>query len=394
MKLYAQHGHGKSDKIDRAFESELLDGVILGPVNEKPESLTGCVYKYSELQPQPDVLIDPQVYVSLLSNPKEGNLPLYEDFYESNLSIRDFTPRRIAKLVASTINFQINIPVTHLVSPTILLDSFTNRSAQIAQFLAQESLEYHSAAGDDRPLLLSFVFNESALSSSDQVTEFLDTISLYTPAGFYLVVARSAGRYQQFFPWERMAEWLLILYSLGIRNRFDVVCGYTDFLGVPACAAGATAAATGWFNTLRQFEVKRFQPSTGGAPAKERYSSAPLLNSIFLQELINCYDAGVVNEVLTNTPYDRRFRNKWPTSEDWPADISTLHHWATLRQLFDSIEGKTRQRVEQVEEKIGGAQDLYARLKGEGLQFDPATGPGHLRDWAEGLKAFRALAGL
>src|SRR5260370_42420426 len=116
MKLYAQHGYAKSDKIDRAFEDGAVNGVIFGPNNEKPESLREYVEKFAQLKPRPDILIDPQLYVSLLTNPKEGNLPLY-DYYSSNLTIRDLTPKRINSIVRSVINFQNELPVTRFISP-------------------------------------------------------------------------------------------------------------------------------------------------------------------------------------------------------------------------------------------------------------------------------------
>jgi len=396
MKLYAQHGFGKGDKIDRGFEDELLDGVIIGPNNERPDSLSACVERYSQLDSNPDIMIDPQLYVSLVSNAKEGNLPLYDQYYVSDLTLRDFTPRRIAEIVENTLDFQSRFPVTHLISPTILLESFTNRSAQIAHFLAQESVEYHDSLDDAPLLLLSYVFHENALGSHEQVTEFLDTVSLYTASGFYLVVIKPTGaQYHQMFPPERMAEWLLMIYSLSVRNRFQVVCGYTDFLSYPAAAAGATAGATGWFNTLRQFDIRRFQPSTGGRPAKERYSSAPLLNSVYLQELINCFDAGIIDRVLTRTPYDRVFRQNRPDPSDWPPDISTLHHWATLKKLFERMNEKnSRERLQILEESITAAWDLYQALQRRDLHFDPTTGYGHLRDWAEGNRLFRSHAKL
>lgn len=395
MKLYVQHGYAKSDKIDRALEHGAVEGVILGPTNEKPESLRACVERFSLLTPRPDILIDPQLYVSLLSNPREGSLPLYDAYYESNLTIRDFTPKRIAQLVKNVIDFQNSLPVTRIISPTIILDSFTNRSAQIAQFLAQSSMDYHSGLRGAPPLLLSFVFSETALASQSQVNEFLDTVTLFEAAGFYLVVARDTGQYHQILPWERMASWLLILYSLGRRNRFEVVCGYTDFLGLPAAAAGASAAATGWFNSLRQFGVKRFLPSAGGRPPKDRYSSGPLLNSIFLQELDNCYDVDLLGDVLSDTRYDRSLSKGRPSSHDWPPDVSTLHHWATLKKLIKSIVGKnTKARVEELQSLIVEAELLYGRLNKKGVQFDPGTGSSHLREWSQAITTFRGLAGL
>jgi len=64
MKLYAQHGYAKSDKLDRALNANAVDGVIFGPTNEKPDSLRECIARFAELKPAPDILIDPQIYVS------------------------------------------------------------------------------------------------------------------------------------------------------------------------------------------------------------------------------------------------------------------------------------------------------------------------------------------
>jgi hypothetical protein len=145
MKLYAQHGYGKSDKIDRGLDDQVLDGVVFGPNNERPDVLRACIERLRERNGDVDLLIDPQLYVSLLNSPKEGNLPLYEDYYVSNLTLRDFTPRRIADLSRRVLDFQRRLPVTRILSPTILLESFTDRSAQIAHFLAQEAMEYHGS---------------------------------------------------------------------------------------------------------------------------------------------------------------------------------------------------------------------------------------------------------
>jgi hypothetical protein len=396
MKIYAQHGHGKSDKIDRALDARVLDGVVLGPNNERPESLRESVTRFREHASAPDVLLDPQLYVSLLNNPREGNLPLYDDYYTSNLTLRDFSPRRIDEFARRTLDFQLGLGVTRLVSPTIVLESFTDRSTQIAHFLAQSAMEYHAGLHDAPPLLLSYIFSESALGTRADVAEFLDTVSLFNAAGFYLVVGRPSSQYQQSYEPNRMAEWLMTIYSLSSRNRFEVICGYSDFVALPAAAVGATAAATGWFNSLRQFNVARFLPASGGRRPKERYSSAPLLNSIYLQELDNCYQVGRLRQVMTGTPFDEVLRGAGrPIEQTWPDDVSTLHHWATLREVFGRITGtRVNDRLVSTEQAIVAAQLLYADLRRQGVQFDPATGGAHLPNWLDAIASFRTAARL
>lgn len=394
MKLYAQHGYGKADKLDRGLEDGLLDGVIVSPHNERPEGFRECLQRLSGAEVRRDLLVDPQLYVSLIGNAREGNLPDYREYYVSNLTLRDFTPRKIERAVQGAIDFQRGLPVTRVVAPTILIDSFEDRAAQISHSLAQAAIDYHSTLSDPPLLLLSFLFNEVALSSHDAVAEFLDAVSLYKTAGFYLVVCREGNQYQQSFPASRMAEWLMMVYSLGTRNRFEVVCGYTDILGILAGAVGASSIATGWFNSLRQFELRRFLPKTGGRPAKERYSSAPLLNSIFFQELVNCFGAGRLGQVRSGTPYDRMFTTEnAPDPDNWRPDQSTLHHWATLKSLFRIIDGGSiQERLTNLEQAIAAAEVLYAELRRRGIFFEPTTGPGHLREWSQALTIFRAEA--
>ena len=39
MGLYAQHGYGKGNKINKAIESNNISGVILGPKGESPKKI-------------------------------------------------------------------------------------------------------------------------------------------------------------------------------------------------------------------------------------------------------------------------------------------------------------------------------------------------------------------
>jgi hypothetical protein len=391
MSLLAQHGFGKGDKTQRGLDGRHIAGVILSPHDEHRTDLGAYVAELAASARRPQIIIDLQVYVSLLPGANEGKLPEYP-YYHSNLSLRDFTARNIQRYVREALDFQRVLPVTHIVSPSIIQESFSDRTSQVALSLAQESIEYWSGIqGETRPLLISVVFSENALSTHDQVAEFLDTVSLYETAGFYMVIDRNDTVYSQDFNRERLSEFLKIIYSLA-RSHFRVVCGYSDFLGGIYTAFGAEATATGWNQKLRRFNSSKFIPSRGGRPARDRYSSLPLLNSIFLTELDACQDAGYLRTVLSNTPHDRIFDGtSSPSGLSWSQVTATLHHWATIASLQAQASGaQIRDRLQTISRMITQARSLYAELGRGGVTFEPQNGPSHLRSWADALATARA----
>lgn len=391
MKMYAQHGHGKGDKLSRALDDGSIDGIIFGPINEKPENLRRCIADLAGHESEPDILIDPQVYVSTVANAtRDGHLPEYDSYYVPSLTPRDLTPRRIAQIAKSAIDFQREFPITRLIAPTIIMESFTDRTAQMVFNLADASMDYHASLDSPPPLLISLFFSETALASGAGVEELLNTVSLYPAHGFYVTVVRSAQQYQQAFRPAQMSEWLLAIYSLAIANNYEVVCGYTDIIGVTAAAVGASAAACGWSKNLRMFDVARFQPASGGRQPRARYTSVPLLNSIHFSELQACFDVGRIARVLTGTNYDRAFRNARPDEDDWPQDVSALHHWAALHGLFQQVVGDPEAALTAVERHVSAAQMLYADLRRRGVQFEPATGGAHLAQWLEAIEELRS----
>ena len=392
MNLYAQHGWGKGDKLRLGIQQRHISGVILSPHDETPEALAAIAHEAAQSQQAPDVMMDPQVYVSLIQDANVGRLPQYP-YYHSGLSIRDFTtPRNVQLFVREAIDFQRQLEVTHIISPTIIQDGFTDRSSQIALSLAQESVDYWDGiAGDRRPLLLSLVFSENSLSSPHQVADFLNTITLFEADGFYLVVDRNDAIYSQDFQSGRLTEFLKVIFSLA-RARFHIVCGYSDFVGLVYAAAGAHTCATGWSQRLRRFNSARFVPTGWGRPPRDRYSSSPLLNSIFMTELDACQDAGRLNAVLSNTAYDRPFDGRtYPSGVSWSPQTGALHHWAAISSLAAELTaGTTRERVQKLSQRITQAQTIYLDLARRGVTFEPPNGPNHLTSWGNALAAFRA----
>lgn len=390
MKLYAQHGWGKGEKVDRGVDDRVIAGVVLSPHDEAPSDMSAYVAELSRGRFRPDLLFDPQLYVSVIRDANEGKLPQY-DYYRPNSSLRDFaTLRSVQLLVRKCIDFQRDLRLTHILSPTICAESFTDRSAQIALTLAQETLDYWTGiSGERRPLLLSFVFSEFALAHSDQVSEFLDTISLLEADGFYFVVERNNPVYSQDFQSTRLAQMARMVYSLK-RSRFDVICGYSDFLSLFYGSVGADAGATGWSQKLRRFNRARFQPSAGGRRARDRYSSSKLINSIYLTELDACQDAQKLRAVKSGTAYDRCFDGRsYPSGVSWSAEDRELHHWASISLLLANLTTtNVRDRLNILSLLVADAQTLYRDLARLGVSFEPPNGPSHLESWAEAIAMF------
>ena len=79
--------------------------------------------------------------------------------------------------------------------------------------------------------------------------------------------------------------------------------------------------------------------------------------------------------------------------QEWPDDISSLHHWATLKKVLkDCPAGKTFERIAWLEEIATAATSLYGKLREKGVEFDPNTSGNHLRSWMEALERFKIVA--
>ncbi len=401
MAVLIQHGHGKSNKITAAFDNGSVNGVVFGARNEKPDSLRAYIDEIHDNYEDCELFFDPQFYVSTLTPPNDRYLPEYP-YYESGRSASDFTGlRHVRRYAKDTLQFQADLGVSALLSPTIIFDSFSDRWHQIALNLADASLECHAGLTDPPPLLLSFVFAEAALADTDEVNRFLDTVTQdeWNMAGFYFIVARSEMAYHQRFEPSRLAQYLYLAHVLGAEepNGLRVFCGYTDFVGILLRAVGAEAFATGWNHSLRQFHRGNFlQRRPGGRPARERYSSDRLLNSILLGELQSIFEVGQLDEVLSNVSLDDQITSgSGPeAATNWNRAVSQQHHWQTLGAMDDRLSGDVQSDLHNIVEWLQNADGLYRELEAVGVQFEGNSGRDHLRDWLPGIAEFQRMAGL
>ena len=226
--------------------------------------------------------------------------------------------------------------------------------------------------------------------------EFLDSVSTLETHGFYVIVRRGDSDYPALFDERALANLLYLTYALGEVNHFEVIHGYTDFVGSPLLAAGASAICTGWYQSLRQFGPKQFIPSDGGHQARPRYTSRQLANSILVNpEMASIYSKGMISAVISGTKYDSVLKSG-PAGATWSQRQSYLHHWSALSELVSRIQLKDpiKKRLALVEQLADAAEATYGTLVKAGVPFRLPSGPRNLACWRNALKLFKADANL
>lgn len=392
MKIFAQHGYGRTTKLEHGLSQDCIQGVIFSPKDESPGDLTNLVIDLRKQFPSAELMIDPQFYVATTVPAKDGHLPDYP-YYRAPLTRKDLLPaRNLTKFARQTLDFQRALPVSHLLSATVSFDDFTDPWCQTALSLAQESLEY-GYKFPQKPLLLSFVIDESAFRHQGAMKEFLDMITLFDVAGFYFIIKRRDAYYSQQIETNTLENLLYFTHTLGALNRYKLVFGYTDLLGLPLQAAGASATACGWYQSQRFFYADKFRPSSRGSRPRPRYTSLPLMNSVLLvPELSAIEHQGKLERALSDTSIDTDLAENFANaSAEWSLNTSTIHHWSCMSKVIKRMArfDDPGERLDIVQTMISRAGALYDQLLEAGIQFEYRSGNSHLAQWNIGIENFR-----
>ncbi len=391
MTVLAQHGWGKGDKIESGLSDGSIQGVIMSPRDELPGNLASYLNSLRDSHPSAERLVDPLFHIGTVSSASDGKLPRYPH-YNSQLTPRSFSATNIQNFVRDTLDWERGLSVSAFVSPTVMVDDLSNQWAQIAMMLAQDTISQHDG---DKPLLISLVIGEEALRQRALVDSWLDDLTMLDVDGFYLVIRRTDETYRQNYDPDILASLLNVCFSLAEVNQYRVFAGYMDMVTLLLHAVGVTGTGAGWYATLKQFTLRRFQQSTGGRQARARYSSRPLLNSIYMTELDSIYYGRRLPDVISGTTFDTRFGgNTNPENVPWPPRDSALHHWQVLDGIIQSIAGNTiSDRLDSARNLIALAYATYVQV-GALVPFTSETGPTHLDQWREALDRFRNDAGV
>ncbi len=395
MSLYAQHGYGKSNKIENSILAGDISGVILGPKAESPDKILELAQTLHSDHPEIKIYFDPQFYIcGLQGEVNSGKLVEYP-YYVSGLTRASLSvPSNLRSYAESVINFQASLQVTEIFSPTIEFANFNGRESQTVISLAYESIALTDAENN---LYISLCIHENAFNNRDEMEEFLNVISLLDVKGFYIIIERSSNTDKSTaIKANILSNIMHFIYMLSEINGFEVIMGYSDFISIPISAVGHSNFACGWYNNLKMFAEANFRPSTGGRRPRKRYTSGILMNSLLLvPEISTLNRMGVSNQIMTESPFNNIV---YPTLDDvaWTDEISCRHNWHVLNNLLCEIEnqGSVANKLDFIIVKIMEAAQMY-RMIGERIpSLDAKSNNSHLNMWLAAISDFRTQAGV
>jgi hypothetical protein len=298
----------------------------------------------------------------------------------------------IAGYVRKVFDFQEELALSANLSPTVLVRDLNDPWSQVSMQLLAESVSYSETLKSKRDLFLSLIVSEDAFLNRKSVDDYLDLITSFETEGFYFVLDRKEQRYQQRISPDVLENLLYFFYSLAEVNRFKVIVGYTDLLGILFKSVGVAHCACGWHGSLCLFSSTHLDriKKKGGKTPRPRYTSSALLNSILVfPELDLACSRGLQAHVASGTAFDRALLSN--RNAAWDAETKAMHHWESVSALYSKIDSLNSlpKKLKLVEDLLDSAIANYAVLNNSGVVFEASSDGRHLEEWKSAISAFR-----
>jgi hypothetical protein len=398
MQILAQHGSRAGEKIKDGLASDFIDGVIYGAKDISPDRLLERCSEHATDYPASVRLFDPQYYASILAaepGVRLGNLDGDEGYpYFGARRRRDLEQEaRVISDLESCLDYQKTLPVTAFIAPNIVIRrSLDSVEATVAKDFLRNAARVHSQLRDLRSLFATLAISTDALRDRIELQNFLQEITELEdpPRGFYLLIEHPDHDVPPTLEEpDVLSRWMLINRALRLSG-YEVINGYTDVLAPYLGAAGATAVASGWFNTLKVFSLKKFGPNAGFARQPvPRYTSARLLKSIRYTELEQL--RSVFPEILNGAPTDGHYDQEEGSRPS--ATGEALQNWDCLRQLSRLVARDDPERsLENILKALDQAEETCARIGTVGFTLRERSNSEHIQQLREELASFRELA--
>lgn len=399
MKLFAQQGSHTGGKIRQGLERSLLDGVIYGAKDIRPQTLEDKLERLSGDFPEADLMLDPQFYACLLAAQPGVRL----GYLAGDPSYPYFSGRRRQDLerdeqvesdLQETLQYQSQLPVTAAIAPNIVIRrSFDSIEGTISKDFIRTTSQVWRSFDDDRPVFATVAISTNALNDLNELQIFLQEITELDdpPDGLYLLLEKPETATTTYLTEpDVLSRWMFLNYSLKV-NGVETINGYTDVLAPYVAASGGASFATGWYNTQKNFSLKKFEPSSGFARRPvSRYMSQALLKSIRTNELD---DLREIFDVMNGLPCDEFYDPEDGSSADPTGEA--LQNWEALRAMAEAVDSNDQEAsLATCRGALDAAEALYVEIQNYGYTLRDRSSRAHIDLIREELDAFEELAEL
>ncbi len=400
MKLYAQHGHAASDKINIAIKQNLIDGVILSPRYLTPESAKQFATELKQLNKDIDIILDPELYAAIYMGTPNAQLRYLEEWpYFLDLKRKNLLTDRnlVDQLLHDAFKSQKEIGCTQIIAPNIFIDnSFNSLETAIAISFINRTKPIANEIGIKFPVHATVAAYRDAIVNNNNFTNFLNIITALdvSPDGIYALIGagpadeRVGTIRSEIISENVIAGWMLLNYSLSL-NGMKVINGFSDILTPLLGAVGGYAGATGWWSNLQVFSMGRYiRSSRGGQLPLVKYLCIKLLNRI----PVNLLEAfiEVMPDLMNGLSTDKLYVGREPSRTD-----EALQSWQALKSMIDDIvSDDIKENLRKLKDYIINAEKYYMRLHRLGFSEGYETNIEYMEALKNSLNAFVKLAEL
>lgn len=254
-------GHHKWTRA--ALEANQVSGVVLSPFCtpsfDKPSnpSVATLVASFREVAPDARILLDPCTHGALMAGTNLwAHYNTWTNLWPSGMNELK-TTAQIAEHVGAVFNEQQALKIPTL-APTVEIDRPDGEQADLALKIALE------ARRQDPNAIQSLVGRRSFWAAGVDLDAFVGRLAQLRAKQWLLTPLRDAQSYPpDLTDYSATAGLLRTVDSLS--RRAAVAVGHSDYSGIPAIAAGASAIGAGWYMGQRVCSPDLFRDAGRGS---------------------------------------------------------------------------------------------------------------------------------
>ena len=384
MSSYLQMGHHTENLVGEK-DLDLFSGIILSPLNRKPEELLEDVKLFRQ-KGKYDIILDPQLYFPRSRRQNLQDKP----YFPSDIDTADMSSLVWwSKIISKLSSFATKLGVDGVASPVVSPRSWNNEyfsicanvSGRLAKTLEKQGIR----------VLTTAMVDINRLASEDSVYEIASILSSADGvSGYYVVLFSEVDPRREFSDDEVLAGVMMLIRELQ-DTGLPVLMSHCSSDMLLFKAAGASHCSSGKFFNLRRFTKGRYEEPAGGGGQLPYWFEHSLL--AFLREAdllrLNEEDQEDLIGILWSDNYWakqiwKQFRKN--PGQPWLA-LSWRQYLSWFSKAENALSGKDATTL--VKEWLKDAEKNWVKLEDENLLFDePRNNGAWIRPWRQALNKF------